>query len=469
MMTTALLWFRRDLRLADNPALLAALAGCERVIPVYIDTPEDAPNGAASRWWLHHSLAALDGELQRRGSRLLLRRGPALEVLRALIGTTGATHIYWNRVYEPALVARDSTIKQALRSHGIHVASSNALLLNEPWQLLKADGTPYRVFTPYWNAAQKRGFDLALHAAPHALPPVAPQWRGEPLAALQLLPRIRWDSGLATHWQPGEAGAAEHLSAFLEQAIGHYAVERDRPDHAGTASLSPHLHFGEISPRRLLTLAQQHLSAQRHAGLTQNTESWLRQLLWREFAHQLLHHYPHTASRPLDARFERFPWRHDYREDLIAWQRGNTGIPIVDAGMRELWHTGWMHNRVRMVVASFLTKNLLIPWQEGAAWFNDTLVDADLANNTLGWQWVAGCGADAAPYFRIFNPVSQGEKFDPQGNYVRRWLPELSYLPERYIHQPWNAPQPPAPYAPPLVDLKASRQRALAAYASIKT
>ena len=468
-MTTALLWFRRDLRLADNPALLAALACCERVIPIYIDSAEDAQDGAAARWWRHHSLAALNEELRQRGSRLLLRHGDALEVLRSLIGETGATQVYWNCVYEPAAIARDSSIKQALRTDGISVTRSNALLLNEPWQLLKADGTPYRVFTPYWNAAQKRGFDLAPQAAPATLPPVPPTLASEPLEALQLLPRIRWDAGLAAQWRPGEAGATQRLAEFLDSALTGYAVERDRPDHAGTARLSPHLHHGEISPQRLMSAIQQHITLQRDAGLTQHAESWLRQLVWREFAHQLLYHFPHTANEPLDARFARFPWRRDYAEDLIAWQYGDTGIPIVDAGMRELWHTGWMHNRVRMITASFLTKNLLIPWQEGARWFMDTLVDADLANNTMGWQWVAGCGADAAPYFRIFNPVTQGEKFDPQGNYVRRWLPELSGLADRHIHQPWTAPQHPAHYPPPRVDLKASRECALEAYASIKT
>lgn len=466
-MSIALLWFRRDLRLTDNPALVAALAACERVIPLYIRPAEE--DGAATRWWLHHSLAALEASLQQKGSRLLLRRGDALAVLRTLIRESGATAVYWNRIYEPAAIARDSDIKQALRADGINVTSSNGLLLNEPWQLLKADGSPYRVFTPYWNAAQKRGFDFTLHAAPEALPPVPASLRGEPLEALQLLPRIRWDDGLAAQWRPGAAGATQRLAEFLDGALAGYAVERDRPDHAGTARLSPHLHHGEISPQRLATAVQQHLAIQRDAGLTRNAESWLRQLGWREFAQQLLYHFPHTVNEPLDTRFARFPWRRDYAEDLGAWQQGKTGIPIVDAGMRELWHTGWMHNRVRMIVASFLTKNLLIPWQEGAAWFNDTLVDADLANNTMGWQWVAGCGADAAPYFRIFNPLTQGEKFDPQGNYVRRWLPELSYLPDKYIHRPWTAPRRPAHYPPPLVDLKASRERALQAYAGIKT
>ena len=468
-MSTALVWFRRDLRLADNPALLAALARCDRIIPLYIAMPDAGADGAASRWWLHHSLAALDAALRRRGSALLLRRGPALDVLRECIGAGAVTHLFWNRVHEPEAIARDSSIKQALHADGINVESSNATLLNEPWQILKADGTPYRVFTPYWNAAQKRGFDLALTTAPGTLPPLPPHLHGDTLAALQLLPRVRWDEGLSAHWQPGEDGAQARLDYFIDTALATYASERDRPDHAGTSCLSPHLHFGEISPRRLLAAVEQHSAAHRDAGLLQNAESWRRQVIWREFAHQLLYHFPHTATQPLDARFARFPWRGDYREQLIAWQHGNTGIPIVDAGMRELWHTGWMHNRVRMIVASFLTKNLLIPWQEGARWFNDTLVDADLANNTMGWQWVAGCGADAAPYFRIFNPVSQGEKFDPQGNYVRRWLPELAGLPDKHVHQPWTAPQPPAHYPPPLVDLKASRERALAAYAGIKT
>jgi Deoxyribodipyrimidine photolyase len=467
-MTTALLWFRRDLRLADNPALRTALAQCERVIPLYIDTPEASDDGAAARWWLHHSLAALDESLQQKGSRLLRRRGDALEVLRAVARESGATAVYWNRLYEPAAIARDRTIKEALHADGLLAASHNALLLNEPWQLLKADGTPYRVFTPYWNAAQKRGFDLALHAAPAALPPLPTALHSEPLAALQLLPRIRWDSGLAATWRPGEAEATARLAAFIEHAVADYAEARDRPGQAGTARLSPHLHFGEVSPQRLMALVQQHLTTRRDAGLIQNAESWLRQLVWREFSHQLLYHFPHTVNEPLDARFARFPWRSDYMEDLSAWQHGDTGIPIVDAGMRELWHTGWMHNRVRMITASFLTKNLLIPWQEGARWFMDTLVDADLANNTLGWQWVAGCGADAAPYFRIFNPVSQGEKFDPHGDYVRQWVPELAGLPDRYIHQPWAAPIAPAGYPAPRVDLKASRERALAAYAAIR-
>ncbi|MEW6647589.1 MAG: deoxyribodipyrimidine photo-lyase [Pseudomonadota bacterium] len=467
-MTTALLWFRRDLRLADNPALRAALDRCDRIIPLYIDTPEAGGDGAAARWWLHHSLAALDKTLRQRGSRLLLRRGDALESLRAVLRESGASEVHWNRVYEPEAMVRDSAIKEALRADGLHVASHNALLLNEPWQLLKTDGTPYRVFTPYWNAAQRRGFDLALHAAPATIPPVPATLHTEPLEALRLLPRQRWDSGLAAEWQPGEAGAEVRLTAFIDQAVADYATARDLPARAGTARLSPYLHFGEIGPQRLMALVQQHLTMQRDPGLTQNGESWLRQLVWREFAHQLLYHFPHTVNEPLDARFARFPWRRDYAEDLIAWQHGDTGIPIVDAGMRELWHSGWMHNRVRMIAASFLTKNLLIPWQEGARWFMDTLVDADLANNTLGWQWVAGCGADAAPYFRIFNPVSQGEKFDPHGDYVRHWVPELSGLADKYIHQPWSSPTVPADYPAPRVDLKASRERALAAYAAIR-
>jgi len=282
-----------------------------------------------------------------------------------------------------------------------------------------------------------------------------------------LLPRVCWYGGLQAHWQPGEKGALAQLERFLDDPIIDYRDSRDRPAGFGTSRISPHLHFGEIGPRQISEAAH-HWEREIKGGGVAPLETFVRQIGWREFAHHLLFHFPHTDRQPLNTRFETFPWRSGYADDLSSWQQGNTGIPLVDAGMRELWHTGWMHNRVRMVVASFLTKNLLIPWQEGAAWFWDTLVDADLANNSLGWQWVAGCGADAAPYFRIFNPVLQGEKFDPEGFYVRRWVPELNSLPPRYIHKPWSAPQSMlvhcADYPPPMIDLKSSRERALAAY-----
>jgi len=462
-MTTAILLFRRDLRLADNPALAAALAdGASRLLPCYLgaEPAGDPPMGAASRWWLHHSLTALDDDLRRRGSRLLLVEGDPLPALRRLIAASGAGAVYWNRRYEPGATAADRALKQGLQGDGVRVRSFNAALLNEPWAVLKGDGAPYRVFTPYWRRCLREPPPAAPLPLPAELPPPpeALPWTGRAIAALGLLPAIRWDVGLAACWRPGEAGAQALLRQFVEGPLADYAERRDRPDLSGVSRLSPHLHFGEISPRQV----HQALSG---ATGGDGAEAFLRQLYWREFAHALLFHFPHTLEHPLDPRFERFPWRRD-EAALRAWQRGTTGIPMVDAGMRELWHTGWMHNRVRMLVASFLSKHLLLPWQAGASWFWDTLVDADLANNLLGWQWVAGCGADAAPYFRIFNPVTQGERFDPAGDYVRRWVPELRGIKGAAVHPP----QPGGSltgYPPPLVELAAGRQRALEAYARI--
>lgn len=466
-MATSLVWFRNDLRLHDNPALAAAVASHDRVVPVYVFDPEalgDAAPGAASRWWLHFSLAHLQTDLEARRSRLVLARGDAEEVLRRLIHETGATRVYWNRRYEPQGVAQDRRIKQRLRDAGVAVQSFKAALLHEPWEVTRGDRGHYRVFTPFWRNC--------LSAPPPAPPLPAPEYLTTPplegldLEALGLLPRIPWDGGLRAHWTPGEAGAQARLAEFCDGDLGDYREGRDRPGSTGTSRLSPHLHFGELSPRQVW-----------HALETSGApldaiETLQRELGWREFAHHLLFHFPELPQAPIDARFRAFPWADDL-EGLSAWQRGRTGVPLVDAGMRELWHTGWMHNRVRMVVASFLVKNLRLPWQSGAAWFWDTLVDADLANNAMGWQWVAGCGADAAPFFRVFNPVLQGEKFDPRGDYVRRWLPELARLPDRYLHRPWEAPAAllrqagvrlGENYPHPLVNLKTSREAALAAF-----
>ncbi|HUL12082.1 MAG TPA: deoxyribodipyrimidine photo-lyase [Methylococcaceae bacterium] len=438
-MTTAIVWFRRDLRLSDNPALTEALLTCERVVPLYVHAPEEdgrwAPS-SASRWWLHHSLRALDDSLRKRGSCLIIRRGPSLETLRAIVGQTGAERIYWNRLYEPELIARDTETKRALRSDGLIVESSNSALLHEPWTI-----KPYKVFTPYWKAVQRLDLQQAPLPAPESLPPLPARFETLPVATLGLLPTIPWDSGLKENWRAGENAAQRRLRNFIASALAGYAEKRDRPDYAGTSRLSPHLHFGEIGPRQIVHAIRIHTNAHESPiGILKNAESYLRELVWREFAHQLLYHFPQTTEYPLDERFARFPWATDCTEALTAWRKGMTGFPIVDAGMRELWHSGWMHNRVRMMVASFLTKNLRISWLEGARWFWDTLVDADLANNTLGWQWTAGCGADAAPYFRIFNPVLQGKRFDPNGDYVRRWIPELARLPASHIHSPWQAP-----------------------------
>lgn len=476
-MSTTILWLRQDLRLTDNPALEAARRS-ERLVPVYIHDPQlngPWPPGAASNWWLHQSLAALDRDLRQMGSRLVLRTGPTAEALTDLIKTCDAARVCWNRRYEPTLMNADRELKTALKASGLEVQTFNASLLFEPWGIMREAGAgqrlPYKVFTAYWRACLRSGLPGVHHARPQELPALPKQIASVRLDDLGLLPRVRWDAGLQEHWQPGEQGALARLERFLDNAALDYGDSRDRPGIAGTSGLSPHLHFGEIGPRQIVQAALWLREQGSESASVASLETFERQIGWREFAHHLLFHFPHTDQEPLNTRFESFPWRDEYADDLAAWWQGRTGIPLVDAGMRELWHTGWMHNRVRMVVASLLTKNLLIPWQEGAAWFWDTLVDADLANNSLGWQWVAGCGADAAPYFRIFNPVLQGEKFDPDGTYVRHWVPELSHLPARHIHKPWSAPQSlqatSGAYPRPIVDLKGSRERALAAYRRI--
>jgi len=470
-METVIVWFRRDLRLSDHPALSLALERQQRVLPVYIHAPhEEGPwaPGGASRWWLHHSLAALGRDLEMAGAPLLIRQGDSLRQLRELAQAVGARAVYWNRLYEPALVRRDEAIQQALREDGLEAESGNAALLAEPWQLKTGGGEPYRVFTPFWRAHRALPARPPL-PAPRRLNPAGRPPRGVALEALGLLPRFPWDSGLRQAWTPGETGAWQLLQRFCDEEAGRYLDERDRPAQDGTSRLSPHLHFGEISANQVA--ARLHRLAEEQPGLRGDTEHYLRQLGWREFAHHLLYHYPHTPQQPLHRKFANFPWRkpRDYAADLRAWQQGRTGVPLVDAGMRQLWHSGWMHNRVRMITASFLSKNLLIPWQEGARWFWDTLVDADLANNTLGWQWTSGCGADAVPYFRVFNPVLQGGKFDPRGAYTRRWLPELARLPDAALHAPWQAGNAPPPYDAPIADPGESRRRALEAYARIKT
>ncbi|MDD3763218.1 MAG: deoxyribodipyrimidine photo-lyase [Nevskiales bacterium] len=466
---------RRDLRLTDNPALQAALQRGGAIVPLHIDDPTAArPAGAASRWWLHHSLAALSDDLAMRGSALLVRRGPPLSVLRQVVTECAATAVYWNRLYEPEAVERDGPIKAALRADGIEARSFGAALWAEPWTLQTGGGKPFKVFSPFWRTLSQQLPQAPVVPAPDRVPS-PPRWpAGLALDALELRPRIAWDSGLAQHWQPGEASALRRLEAFVDAGLDGYHHNRDQPGIDGVSRLSPHLHFGEVGPRQVLAAVRRRYPTappELEPRGCRDGEHFLRELGWREFAHHLLYHFPQTPDRPLYARFDAFPWRTpaDSAADLDAWRHGRTGIPIVDAGMRELWRTGWMHNRVRMIVASLLTKNLLIPWQEGAAWFWDTLVDADLANNTLGWQWTAGCGADAAPYFRVFNPVLQSRKFDPDGSYLRRWLPELADLPDRELHEPWlGAAAAARGYPAPIVDLRASRQRALAAYEAVR-
>ena len=477
MSSPSIVWFRNDLRVGDNPALAAAVARGAPVIPVFVwpcDEGGSWKSGAAAQWWLHHSLRNLAADLERRGSRLTVRH-ETTSSLAALVAESGASAVFWNRSYEPAAIARDRAVDAALRADGVRVETFNATLLFEPSAVATRAGKPFQVFTPFWNAC--------LRSAPPAEPLPAPLVLPKPtrwpataaLDELNLEPKIDWAAGLRSTWQPGESGAAARLDRFVEGVMGRYAVARDRPADEGTSRLSPHLHFGEISPRQVWHAVVGCAAIAAAADGTTGSHAFLRQLGWREFAYHLLAHFPHTTERPLRSEFAEFPWQIDDAW-LRAWQRGRTGYPFVDAAMRELWRTGWMHNRARMVVASFLVKDLLIPWQAGARWFWDTLVDADLANNSLGWQWVAGCGADAAPYFRVFHPVTQGEKFDPDGGYVRRWVPELGRMPTAWIHKPWQAPSSVllgagvelgTTYPAPIVDHAWARRRALAALATI--
>ncbi len=470
-----IVWFRNDLRLADNPALTAAVISGRPIIALYIlqSTPVGRRLGAASKWWLEGSLRALDQDMSALGGRLTLRRGPASRVLAEIIRTEGATALYTNRVYEPEAASRDEAIALQLAQSGIHVRSFNAALLNEPWEVLKDDGAAYKVFTPYWRAAAAQLQDVDILPRPDQLkwPETMPNsdclddWRLRPS-------RPDWATGFGD-WKPGEAGAHARLDAFVAEGIANYDESRDHPGRAGTSSLSPHLRFGEIGPRQVRATAAGGRLA--HVGASKGIEAFQRELGWREFNYNILFHNPEIVEKNFQPAFDRFRWRDD-PEGLDAWREGRTGYPIVDAGMRQLWVTGWMHNRVRMIVASFLTKHLLIDWRLGESWFWDTLVDADLANNVANWQWVAGSGADAAPYFRIFNPALQGARYDADGAYVRRWAPELTGLPARVIHEPWRASEAELrsagvrlgiDYPRPVVDHAQARTRALAAYRDI--
>lgn len=472
-------WFRQDLRVLDNPALAHAAALGAPVIPVYVlddDTPGPFRLGGASRWWLHGSLTSLASDLKARyGCRLILRRGNAEAAIQALLEDTGARTIVWNRCYEPYAIARDKAIKTRCEALGVQALSFNGSLLAEPWAVKTDVGQPYSVFTPFWRALQKTLAPEPLLPAPIQLVCAGVQFESERLKDWGLLPvKPDWAHGLRESWTPGEHGAAARLESFVELALASYASQRDRPDLEATSRLSAHLHWGEISPRTVYAriLAALNLEPSRQKA----ADKFLSELGWREFSYHLLYHHRDLAVRPFRAAFTDFPWADD-EEGFDLWTKGQTGYPIVDAGMRELWQTGWMHNRVRMIVASFLTKDLLIPWKRGADWFWDTLVDADLANNSASWQWVAGCGADAAPYFRVFNPALQSQKFDPDGSYIHRYVPELRNLPAPWIHEPHRAPLSVLTearivlgrdYPRPIVDHGQARARALNAFSAIK-
>ncbi len=468
----AIVWFRNDLRLADHSSLHAAIETGRPVLPLYIQDDAAAGPwrpGGASRWWLHHSLASLGRSLSAIGSGLVLRRGDSSAILSDLAHRTGAKEVFTGGSAEPWARHLDKVVAESLGRTGVTLHRMRTMMLFSPEQVRTKAGTPFGVYTPFSNACIALGMSRPPIPAPAKLAAMQlPE--SEVLDDWGLLPtRPDWAGGLRESWTPGETGADVQMRRFLDENLGVYAVQRDHPGVRGTSLLSPHLHFGEISPSQLWHHAHQ-------AASSRSREKFIRELLWREFSIHLLWHHPDLPEQPLRPEYAAMPWRNDPAA-LRAWQRGRTGIPIVDAGMRQLWQTGWMHNRVRMVVASFLVKHLLIPWQTGAEWFWDTLVDADLANNSASWQWVAGCGADAAPYFRIFNPVLQGKKFDAQGDYVRQFVPELARLDAQHIHAPWEAP--PAAlsaagitlgetYPMPIVDLAAGRARALDAYAGIR-
>ncbi len=468
---TTIVWLRRDLRTRDNPALAAAAAK-GAVVPIFILDDETSasprPLGGAGRWWLHHSLKALAADL----GHLHLLRGSPGDLLPPLIKAVRASAVYWNRCYEPHAIARDRKLKASLQKLGVEGQSFNGSLLHEPWEVATGSGAPFKVYTPYWRASLAKPVASPLPAPKLKLDDAAPL--GDRLENWELLPQRRnWAAGWKRLWRPGGAGASAGLDEFVKGSLARYSDLRDRPDVRGTSRLSPHIHWGEISPRQIWARVQLEAhDPQKREG----AEKFLGELGWREFSYHLLYHFPKLGEQNWRQEFDFFPWRES-RDDLKAWQSGLTGYPLVDAGMRELWQTGWMHNRMRMIAASFLVKHLRIHWRHGEAWFWDTLLDADLASNAAGWQWVAGSGADASPYFRIFNPITQGKKFDPDGDYVRRWCPELARLPSEHVHAPFNA----APkllaeagirlgenYPDPITDLGRARIAALDDYAKVR-
>jgi deoxyribodipyrimidine photo-lyase len=470
MTSSAIVWFRQDLRLNDNPAWIRACRDHDAILPIYILDEHDTPIGGAQRWWLHHSLKSLDKGLKDLGLDLCLYQGKALDVLKQLVKEHQIQSIYWNRCYDPVSIARDTIIKKLFQASDVSVISTNGSLLHEPWDIKNKSGHFFKVFTPYWKTCLKQINPPDPYTI--ALVPKGLSARSDSLAKWGLLPtQPNWAKGFENYWQPGEQGACKKLAHFIDHHLKGYDTLRDEPSKNATSKLSPHLHFGEISPWQIWRAIE--LTRFDKECDLRSTERFLSEIGWREFSYYLLYHFPSLPHANYKSHFDRFPWSND-EHFLIRWQKGMTGYPIVDAGMRELWQTGYMHNRVRMIVASFLTKDLFIDWRFGASWFLDTLVDADIASNSASWQWVAGCGADAAPYFRIFNPMLQGEKFDPDGNYVKQWIPELKPVPVQWIHQPWMAPKGKLglclgkDYPEPIVDHLESRKKALLHYQMIE-
>ena len=469
---TSIVWLRDDLRLDDNPALSEAAAlGLPLTVVYILDEESDGvrPLGGATKWWLHHSLASLAGALEAKGSRLLLRRGPAKEIIRELAAEKNARHLFWNRRYGQPERTVDAAVKAWATENGLQASSYQANLLFEPWTVQTGAGGPYKVFTPFWRACLA-GADIRDPLQVPGTLPAPPSRSGtaqadDTLDGWDLLPSAPdWSGGLAAVWEPGEDGARHRLEDFLDGPAEEYGTGRNIPGVEGTSRLSPHLRFGEVSPFRVWRQIRRHYPNKVPADVG----IFRAELGWREFCWHLLYTNPDLATRNYRPDFDRFEWEKPAKDELEAWQQGRTGYPFVDAGMRQLWQTGWMHNRVRMAAASFLVKNLLTDWRVGEAWFWDTLVDADAASNPANWQWVAGSGADASPYYRIFNPVTQSKKFDAAGNYLRHYIPELADLDGKAIHEPWKAGAELDGYPQPLVDLPESRERALEAYQKLR-
>lgn len=473
-MAATILWLRQDLRLQDNLALQQACKRNLPIIPLYLLDTSSSNSwvmGEAQKWWLHHSLISLSKSFEIKGLKLILRCGNPLEILKDVLDKTHASAVYWNRCYQPHTIERDRAIKTYFKETDIDVQTFNSYLLFEPWTLLNKKKEPYKVYSHFWKACLRDRKPEPPVEESDILMPWSKDLDSDSIKDWNLLPKISWDAGFSEEWQPGEQGAQTRLTQFIESgAIVRYKQDRNRPDYHGSSKLSPHLHFGEIGPRQIWS--RLHRTSQPSSG----HDTYLREIGWREFCAYLLYHFPTFPDQPFRSEFAHLKWQ-DSKKYLTFWQKGQTGYPIVDAGMRQLWYTGWMHNRVRMITASFLCKHLMIDWTLGEKWFWDTLVDADLASNAVNWQWVAGSGVDASPYFRIFNPILQGKKFDPEGDYVRTWVPELKNLPKLYIHQPWTAPEDilqkagivlGQDYPKPLVEHTSARKIALESYGDVK-
>lgn len=476
-MSKAILWFRQDLRLLDNKAFYHACEQHKEILPIFIwdeNTPQKWQMGSAQKWWLYHSLVSLQKDLKEHGLDLYLRKGKANEILKKITFEHNIQCLYSNFSYEPYQKNQDEGLKNELLENQIEVSCYNSSLLCEPWQIQTKSGSPYSVFSQFWKAFEMQEIEIKVYPKPKKFPKLI-QIKNEDLTTWNLLPTSpNWAKGFEKYWKIGEKAAQEKLKNFTQTHLENYAQKRDFPAINGTSKLSSHLHFGEISPHLIWENCKKTFKGNQKNS--KGLETYLREIGWREFCYYLIYHNPDFPEKNFHKKFDKLKWEKDPKK-LKAWQKGLTGYPIIDAAMRELWQTGWMHNRLRMVVGSFLTKHLQIHWMEGAKWFWDTLLDADLSNNSAGWQWVAGSGADAQPYFRIFNPIIQSKKFDPQGNFIRKWIPELAKLSNDEIHTPWEISKENLEkadiklgktYPFPIVDHKKAREKALKNFEATK-